>query len=78
MSAHFIPKEKMVRHCKKFSVHPKKLVNAAILARASALDQLSSATLSSVCAHFPEITLVRGRRRSFRSVDRRATDPKTA
>jgi len=67
-----------VRHCKKFAVHPKKPVNAAILGRASALDLLSSETLASVRAPFSEITLVRGRRRSFQSADRRATGPKTA
>ncbi|PYJ71828.1 MAG: hypothetical protein DME76_00510, partial [Verrucomicrobia bacterium] len=63
MSAQFIPKEKIVRHCKKIPVHPKKPVNAAILGRASALDRVSTETLSRVRAHFPEITLVRGRRR---------------
>src|SRR5437867_7088431 len=46
MSVHFIPKEKIVRHCKKIPVHPKKPANAAILTRASALDRLSSETLS--------------------------------
>jgi hypothetical protein len=67
-----------VRHCKKIAVHPKKAVNGPILVRASALDQLSSETLSGVGTHFPEITLVRGKQRSFRSVDRRAGGPKTA
>ena len=67
-----------MRHCKKNAVHPEKPVNGLILARASALDQLSSETLSGVRAHFPEITLVRGMPRFFRSVDRRARGPKTA